>query len=339
MIRAAIIGGSGYAGGELLRLLLWHPQVQLTAVTSNSHTGKPVSAVHPNLTKLTSLHFVEEDLDAVAVNADVIFFALPHGEALTRIPAVVGRARVLDLGGDFRLKDAAVYTQTYKLPHTTPELLEAAVYGLTEWNREAIATAQLVACPGCFPTGALLALLPLARAGWLGGPVVIDSKTGSSGSGNKPVEGTHHPERAHDFRAYGLFNHRHAPEISQELERAAGDSLDMTFTPHSAPMVRGIFTTAYAFLREPTTPAQLTALYEAAYGAEPFIRLVEQARCAVVAHSNFCDISLACSGRKVIITSALDNLVKGAAGQAVQNMNVMFGLPETTGLLFPGTHP
>ncbi len=339
MIRAAIIGGSGYAGSELLRLLLGHPEVQITAVTSNTHTGKPVSAVHPNLTKLTNLCFVEENLDAIAGEADVIFFALPHGEALRRIPEVIGRVRVLDLGGDFRLKDAGVYAQAYKLPHTASELLTEAVYGLTEWNREAIAAAQLVACPGCFPTGALLALLPLARAGWLTGPVVIDSKTGSSGSGNKPVEGTHHPERAHDFRAYGLFNHRHAPEISQELERAAGALLDVTFTPHSAPMVRGIFTTAYAFLPEPVTLVQLSELYQAAYGAEFFIRLVEQARSAVVAHSNFCDISLACSGRKVIVTSALDNLVKGAAGQAIQNMNVMFELPETMGLLFPGTHP
>lgn len=339
MIKAAIIGGSGYAGGELLRLLLWHPGVQLTAVTSHSHTGKPVSAVHPNLVKLTDLQFAPEDLEVIAEEADVVFFALPHGEALARIPGVVGQARVLDLGGDFRLKDAKIYAQSYKLPHTAPDLLAEAVYGLTEWNREAIAAAQLVACPGCFPTGALLALLPLARAGALSGPVVIDSKTGSSGSGNKPVEGTHHPERAYDFRAYGLFNHRHAPEISQELERAAGASLDVIFTPHSAPMVRGIFTTAYAFLPEPVTLAQLTALYEEAYGAEPFIRLVEQARSAVVAHSNFCDISLACSGRKVIVTSALDNLVKGAAGQALQNMNVMFDLPETTGLLFPGTHP
>lgn len=339
MIKVAIIGGSGYAGGELIRVLLWHPEVRIIAVTSNSHTGQLVSDVHPNLTKLTMLRFVEENLDAIAADADAVFFALPHGEALTRVPTVVGRARVLDLGGDFRLKDPKVYAQAYKLQHTAPDLLPESVYGLTEWNRAAIAGAQLVACPGCFPTGALLALLPLARAGWLGGSVVIDAKTGSSGSGNKPVEGTHHPERAHDFRAYGLFNHRHAPEIAQELERAANSPLDVTFTPHSAPMVRGIFTTAYAFLQAPVTQEQLIELYEAAYRAEPFVRLVGQARSAVVAHSNFCDISLACNGRKVIVTSALDNLVKGAAGQAVQNMNVMFGFPEAMGLAFPGTHP
>ncbi len=338
MIRAAIIGGSGYAGGELLRLLLGHPAVTLTAVTSRSYAGRPVSAAHPNLTKVTALTFVEEELERIAA-ADVVFLALPHGASMVRVPALLERARVIDLGGDFRLRNAETFAAAYGMDHSAPALLAEAVYGLPELNREALREARLVACPGCFPTGALLALLPLARAGLLGTDVIFDSKTGSSGSGATPSQGTHHPERAQDLRAYGLFRHRHQPEMAQALSGALGRPLDVTFTPHSTPLVRGIFTTAYAFLPEPISQEALAALYADHYAAEPFVRLVEQARSVYVAHTNFCDLSFACEGRKVIVNSAIDNLVKGAAGQAVQNLNVMFGLPETLGLTFPGTHP
>lgn len=339
MIQATIIGGSGYAGGELLRLLLGHPEVEIAAVTSRTYAGQAVSEVHPNLTKVTDLCFAEESLEVQAAESDVVLLALPHGESMKRVPTALEHARVIDLGGDYRLRDPEVFAAYYHLDHTSPHLLEEAVYGLTEFNREALRTARLVACPGCFPTGALLALTPLAKAGLLGDFVIFDSKTGSSGSGATASQTTHHPERAHDFRAYGLFTHRHRPEMSQELSRHLGRAVEVTFTPHSAPMVRGIFTTAYAFLPQPITPKALSAVYEHYYAEEPFIRLVKQARSTVVAHTSYCDVSFACEGRKVVVNSAIDNLIKGAAGQAVQNLNVMFGLPETMGLTYPGTHP
>jgi N-acetyl-gamma-glutamyl-phosphate reductase len=352
-IRVAILGASGYIGGEALRLLLGHPYVEVAAVTASSNAGQPVTRVHPHLAKLTDQIFSGDMSTGEAAGYDAVFLALPHGEAMARVPAMLaaggaGGPRgngpvIFDLSGDFRVKDPATFKQFYKLTHTAPDWARQAAYGLTEWNREAIREARLVACPGCFPTGALLALTPLARAGLLQGPVIVDSKTGSSGSGKEPGEGTHHPTRAHDFRAYGLFNHRHQPEIAQELSKwlPAGDTgIRVTFTPHSAPMVRGIFTTAYAFPTRSISAGELTALYEDAYGQERFIRLVDAPRVAVVAHSNFCDIHAATDGAgTIIVNSAIDNLVKGGAGQGVQNLNVAFGWPETLGLSFPGTLP
>jgi len=352
-IRVAVLGASGYVGGEVLRLLLGHPAVEVVAVTAPSAAGEPVIRTHPHLERLTELRFQADLSVREAAELDAIFLALPHGAAMERVPALLdaggtggphGDGPVLfDLSGDFRLKDPAAFHEYYGIEQTAPYWAERAAYGLTEWNREAIRAARLVACPGCFPTGALLALTPLARAGMLAGPVVIDSKTGSSGSGKEPGEGTHHPTRAADFRAYGLFTHRHRPEISQELGKCRPHGtgpLQVTFAPHSAPMVRGIFTTAYAFPAEPISQADLTALYEEAYAGAWFVRLVESSRVAVVADSNFCDIRARTDGAgTIIVTSALDNLVKGGAGQAVQNMNVAFGWPEQSGLTFPGTLP
>jgi N-acetyl-gamma-glutamyl-phosphate reductase len=279
--------------------------------------------------------------------------ALPHGGAMKRAPAMLeaggssgprGEGPVIfDLSGDFRIKDLSTFREFYGLEHAAPGWARRAAYGLTEWNREAIREARLVACPGCFPTGALLALTPLARAGLLDGPVVIDSKTGSSGSGKEPGEGTHHPVRSQDFRAYGLFKHRHLPEIAQEINKwlpADTQRPRVTFTPHSAPMVRGIFTTAYAFPGRAISAQELRAIYDEAYARERFVRLVDNPQVAVVAHSNFCDLSPHTDGAgAIIVTSAIDNLVKGGAGQGVQNLNLAFGLPEETGLTFPGTMP
>jgi N-acetyl-gamma-glutamyl-phosphate reductase len=357
-IRVAILGASGYIGGEALRLLLGHPCVEVVAAGSVSNAGQPVTSVHPHLAKLTDLIFSADVSPEEAAELDAIFMALPHGGAIERVPKILasggnGGPRgdgpvVFDMSGDFRLKDPDTFQRFYKLEQTAPEWAKAAAYGLTEWNRDAIKEARLVACPGCFPTGALLALTPLAQAGLLNGPVIIDSKTGSSGSGKEPGEGTHHPTRSQDFRAYGLFNHRHGPEIAQELNkwlpggRTKGEELRVTFTPHSAPMVRGIFTTAYAFPSRIVSKSELRGIYEEAYAHEHFVRLVETPRVAVVAHSNFCDLNATTDGGSVgtiIVTSAIDNLVKGGAGQAVQNMNVAFGLPEKTGLTFPGTMP
>jgi N-acetyl-gamma-glutamyl-phosphate reductase len=347
-IKVAILGASGYIGGEALRLLVGHPYVEVVAVTAASHAGQPVPRVHPNLARLCDLTFqAGVPLEELAA-CDAVFLALPHGEALKRVPEILAAGGgggphrrgplVLDLSGDHRLKDAAAHAAAYGLPHN-PQAAQAA-YGQTEWNRAAIQEAQLIACPGCFPTGALLALTPLARAGLLTGPVVVDAKTGSSGSGNKPGEGTHHPERAADFRAYGLFSHRHRPEIAQELAKWQPGAFNLVFTPHSAPMVRGIFTTAYVFPSRPVSQAELEAIYAQAYEQEFFVRRTATPRCAVVAHSNFCDLTAQTDGAgTIIVTSAIDNLVKGGAGQAVQNLNCAFGWPEHTGLLFPGTHP
>jgi len=352
-IRVAVLGASGYIGGEALRLLLGHPEVTVVAVTSPSHAGQPVTRVQPHLTRLTELCFQADLATAEAADLDAIFLALPYGAAMAQVPTLLaaggtggprGDGPVLfDMSGDFRLKDPAAFQQYYGTAQTAPDWATRAAYGLTEWNRAAIHTARLVACPGCFPTGALLALTPLARAGLLAGPVVIDSKTGSSGSGKEPGEGTHHPSRAADFRAYGLFTHRHQPEIAQELGKwqpAGAAPLRVTFTPHSAPMVRGIFTTAYAFPAQPISPAELQALYVAAYADAWFVRLVDSPRVAVVSHSNFCDLTATTDGAgTIIITSALDNLIKGGAGQAVQNLNIAFDRPEQLGLTFPGTLP
>ena len=352
-VRVAVLGASGYIGGEALRLLLGHPNVEVAAVTSASNAGKPVTTVHPNLTKLTDLTF-RADLPAEeAREYDAIFMALPHGQAMERVPKMLeaggkGGPRgdgpvLLDMSGDFRIKDAAVFAEYYGMDHSAPEQARRAAYGLTEWNREAIRESRLIACPGCFPTGALLALTPLAKAGLLDGPVVVDSKTGSSGSGKEPGEGTHHPTRAHDFRAYGLFKHRHLPEIAQELGKWLSDGEqqpNVVFTPHSAPMVRGIFTTAYAFPSKPVSAGELKALFEEAYADAHFVRLVDTPRVVVVQHTNFCDLNATTDGQgTVIVTSAIDNLVKGGAGQAVQDLNVAFGWPEHTGLNFPGTMP
>ena len=353
-VRVGILGASGYIGGEALRLLLEHPFVEVVAATSPTNSGQPVTSVHPHLAKLTELKFTADITPKEASELDALFMALPHGGAIGRVPLIMavggmGGPRgegpvVFDLSGDFRVKDPATYEQYYGLEQTAPEWAQQAAYGLTEWNRENIREARLVACPGCFPTGALLALTPLAKAGLLTGRVIVDAATGSSGSGNKPGEGTHHPVRAADFRAYGIFKHRHSPEIAQELRRwlPAGESeaLRLTFTPHSAPMVRGIFTTAYAFTEQPLTQAELTRLYEDAYLEERFVRLVDSPRVGVVTHSNYCDLNAATDGEgTIIVTTAIDNLVKGGAGQGVQNMNAVFGWREDTGLTFPGTLP
>lgn len=339
MIKAAVIGGSGYAGGELVRLLLFHPEVDLITVTSQSHIGEKVSDVHKNLFKITDLRFQKEDIARIAEESDVVFFALPNGLSMTKIKAIdLTRTKVIDLGADFRLYDSKIFEKVYGVRHNAQKLLQSAVLGLPEWYKEKISKTQLVACPGCFPTGALLALLPLAKAGLLTNKVIIDSKTGSSGSGIKPSEKTHHPERAQDMSAYSIFNHRHYWEIAQELKKEA-EKVDITFTPHSIPIVRGIFTTAYIILEKPANEQDIKKVYDNAYQNKPFIRLVDSTHCAVVAGTNYCDISLHVKDNMIIVTSVIDNLVKGAAGQAVQNMNIMFGLDETLGLNFPGTHP
>ncbi len=337
--KVAIIGASGYVGGELLRLLLSHDGVDVIKATSSGNSGKNVSEVHRNLQGITDLRFSGEPVDEIAKSSDLMFFAMPHCTSMGIVPKIIGKVRIIDLSADYRLGSISDFEKFYGTKHLSPELCKKFVYGLPEMNRAEIKKSRNVAVPGCFPTGALLALMPLAKSNLLSGNVIIDAKTGSSGSGKTPSEGTHHPERAQDFKAYSIFSHRHQPEIEQGLKVFSRKELDITFVTHSTPMVRGIFTTAYAFLDKAISRQELERIYRKYYEKEPFVRLVGQSRSNVVKGTNFCDIGLECSGNKVVITSAIDNLVKGAAGTAVQCMNLMLGFKETKALEFPGFYP
>ena len=340
-LKVAIVGASGYGGSELLRLLLYHPHVEVVALTSRRHKGKALGAVHPNLAHHADLLFSDDPMEKVAEACEAVFFALPHGEVMSRVRPFADRDRViLDLSADFRLRDPKVYEAAYGKPHEAPDLLPSFVYGQTEFYREKIRKARRVACPGCFPTGAILALAPLAREGLLKGRVVVSAATGSSGSGAEPKDGTHHPTRAEDFRAYKPLVHQHVHEIAQCLNDLGARDLELLFVPHSAPMTRGIFTTAVAALPMAVDTRTLSALYRVRYQGESFVRILEDSpRAGVVSGTNFADLSVAARGKDAVLLSAIDNLVKGAAGQAVQNLNLIQGWPETTGLEFPGTHP
>ena len=340
-IRIGIYGGSGYGGAELLRILLFHPHAEVVFVTANEHAGKRVSDVHRNLLGLTDLGFVTapED-DAALADLDCVFLALPHGQALAVAPRLPAHVRAVDLSGDFRLSSAEEFRAHYGREHTAMELQREFVYGLTEVNREEIKRARLVSNPGCFATATLLALAPLVRAGVASGRVVVDAKTGSSGSGAKPAANTHHPQRANSFYAYKPFAHQHVPEIEQLL-RAVGDwTSELIFMTHSLPVSRGIFASAYVEAPREMGVADVRALYEEFYAGSFFVRLVEGSPdINWVKGTNFCDLGFAARGRQLAVFAALDNLVKGAAGQAVQNMNLMFGLAERTGLLLVGGNP
>jgi len=337
-IRTAIFGGSGYGGSELLRILLFHPEVEITLVTANEHAGKAVSDVHRNLLSLTSLVFepVPQDLSALK-NVDVAFFALPHGQAMWLIPSLPENVKVIDLSGDFRIDDPAVFEKFYKTAQTAGDLQRGFVYGLTETNRNAIQNASFIANPGCFATATLLALAPLAANSLASGRVVVDAKTGSSGSGAKAAANTHHPQRVNSFYAYKPFTHQHIPEIEQLLKGLGDWDSDLIFMTHSLPVSRGIFASCYIELK---SEIDLKSVYNEFYKDSPFVRVVDGSPdINWVKNTNFCDISVHQNGRSAVIFSAIDNLVKGAAGQAVQNMNLMFGLPETTGLIFTGSNP
>ncbi|HZI17485.1 MAG TPA: N-acetyl-gamma-glutamyl-phosphate reductase [Pyrinomonadaceae bacterium] len=340
-VRVGVYGGSGYGGAELLRILLFHPEAEVVMVTANEHAGKAVAEVHRNLLGLTGLRFERAPEDPGSLGGlDCLFLSLPHGQALEIMPRLPEGLRVVDLSGDFRLSDAAEFARYYGREHTAAQLQREFVYGLTEVNRDLIARARLISNPGCFATATLLALAPLAAAGLLAGRVVVDAKTGSSGSGAKPAANTHHPQRANSFYAYKPFAHQHVPEIEQAL-RAAGDwSNELVFMTHSLPVSRGIFASVYAEARRETDEAELRALFADYYRGSFFVRLVPGSPdINWVKTTNFCDLGLAARGRQVVVFSAIDNLVKGAAGQAVQNMNLMFGLDERAGLLLAGSNP
>lgn len=346
MLKVAIVGASGYTGVELLRILNGHPEVAVTCVTSEQSAGKRISDVFPSLKGRCDL--VLENLEPVRIaeRADFIFTALPHKAAMEVIPTFMKLGkRVVDLSADYRLHDAAEYEKWYE-PHMSPGLLKSAVYGLPEIRRDKIAAAELVANPGCYPTSVILGLTPLLKNKLIDpGSVIADSKSGVTGAGRSAKVDNLYCEVNEGFKAYGVGGiHRHIPEIEQELSLLAGEKMTITFTPHLVPMDRGILSTMYGQLLSGATTSELVALYKKFYGGEGFVRVLDEGSypsTAFVRGSNFCDIGLAVDTRtgRVIVVSAIDNLVKGASGQAVQNMNIMCGFPENLGLetlaLFP----
>jgi N-acetyl-gamma-glutamyl-phosphate/LysW-gamma-L-alpha-aminoadipyl-6-phosphate reductase len=346
--RAAVMGGSGYGGAELVRRLLLHPDVELVRVASIDLVGEPLSAADPALEGRTEL--VLEDLTPAeaARGVDVVLLGLPHGVSATKVPALVAvpGLRVVDMSGDFRLRDPAAYARAYGRTHPAPELLADFTYGLPEVARGALAKARLAAAPGCFATAITLALLPLARAGLLQGIVHVQGITGSSGSGAAPSAATHHPVRAGNLRAYKPMEHQHVPEIEQTLLAAGARDLALRFVPVSAPLGRGILATAFVELPEAYGQARLDALLRDAFAGEPFVRVPRRRlpEVAAVSGSNFAEVGAVAGPargglRTVALLAALDNLVKGGAGQAIQGMNVMLGLDETASLADPGPWP
>jgi N-acetyl-gamma-glutamyl-phosphate reductase len=340
-IKVGILGGSGYGGSELLRILLFHPYAELCLVTANEHAGKRIDQVHPNLRQLTDLVFRETVVSDQLRELDCLFLALPHGESLKLVPKLSEPVKVIDLAGDFRINDAGVFQQYYDHPHTAMDLQQQFVYGLTEINRRRIASSRCIANPGCFATATLIGLYPLIASQLTHGRIIVDAKTGSSGSGAKPAANTHHPKRTNSFFAYKAFAHQHLPEVVQTLRAVNPEWQDgLIFQTHSAPMVRGIFASIYCTLRSPFTSEQIGEVFNRYYHDCFFVRLVEGSPDVNwVKNTNFADVGWAVNGTDLIVFVAIDNLVKGAAGQAVQNMNLMFGLEEQTGLVFPGSHP
>ncbi len=336
MIKAGIVGGTGYTGVELLRLLARHPQVKLQAITSRAEAGKPVSELFPNLRGQLDLVFSEPNLDTL-ISCDVVFFATPNGIAMNMVPQLLeAGVRVIDLAADFRLKDADLWQQWYGMEHTCPDLLEEAVYGLVEVNREQIRQARLVANPGCYPTAVQLGFLPLLEAGLIEPTTLIaDAKSGVSGAGRKAAVGSLLCETSETFKAYGVPGHRHLPEIKQGLQKVSKETVGLTFVPHLTPMIRGIHATLYGRLTESGKDLQM--IYTDKYAAEHFVDVLPSGahpETRSVRGSNMVRLAVHQPQQSdvVVILVVIDNLVKGAAGQAVQNMNVMFGFTETDGL-------
>ena len=342
-IPVGIVGASGYGGAETARRLLAHPRFEIAGVTARRAAGKRLAEVHEFLEGATDLIVTDEDAASLAKRCEALVFGLPHGEAAKVIPAALAAnpsVRVVDLSGDFRLDDAAAWEKAYGMPHPAPALLGEFVYGFTEAHRADIAGARLVANPGCFATGAAVALFPLAARGLLHGEAVVFAVTGSSGSGVDPAAGTHHPERAQDFRAYKVLEHQHAPEIERLLRESGAADPAVSLVPHSGPFVRGIFTSATVLLGEGEDASVLEGVFREVYGGERFVRMRKGTpRVSVVAGTNFADVAVHGKGRRAVVLTAIDNLGKGMATQAVQNLNCMFGIPEPEGIADFGHRP
>jgi N-acetyl-gamma-glutamyl-phosphate reductase len=338
MTKVAIVGASGYTGVELIRLLLRHPGVEITCITSRQNAGSPVSALFPSLLDRIDLVFDPVDTDLINAKADFIFTALPHKAAMEVVPEFLQAGKkVVDLSADYRLQDLQVYEQWYQA-HSSPELVAEAAYGLPELFRERIRDARLVANPGCYPTSVALALAPLLEQRLIDpATLIIDSKSGTTGAGRSAKVGSLYCEVNEGFKAYGVAAHRHTPEIEQTLGQLAGEPVVVSFTPHLLPVNRGILSTCYASLKEARQTGELLALYREYYRGEAFVRVHPEGDLPNVAYvrgSNFCNLGLVSDTRtgRVIVVSAIDNLLKGAASQAVQNMNLMLGLDEGAGL-------
>ncbi len=345
MIKIGIVGGTGYTGVELLRILAVHPEVEVKCITSRSEAGMSVADMYPNLRGHFDLAFSEPD-PVVLSQCDLVFFATPHGVAMRMMPELMNAGvRVVDLSADFRIKDLDVWSRWYGMPHESSEWAAKAVYGLPEVARDEIRQAQLVANPGCYPTAVQLGFLPLLEQGLVDpARLIADAKSGASGAGRQGNIGMLHGEVGESFKAYGASGHRHLPEIRQGLSQAAGKSVGVTFVPHLVPMIRGIEATLYAELSDPADFDRLQALYEERYRNEPFVDVMpfgSHPETRSVRGANQCRMALHRQEQSniVIVSSVIDNLVKGAAGQAVQNMNIMFGLDETLGLNAPALLP
>ncbi len=332
MRSVAIVGVTGYAGGELARLLLRHPEAKLIAAVARSKQGEPLGAAHPHLYDAPASLRISEDVG----DAEVVFTALPAGEAAKRAPAWLREGRtVIDIGSDFRLKDPSLYLEWYGYEHPAPDLLATSVYGLTERARDRLRGARLVANPGCYPTASLLALAPALERGLVGSGIVVDAKSGVSGAGHNVDEAFLFGTIDESVLAYGVPRHRHTPEIAQEVARLAKSAPRLTFTPHLVPMTRGLVATCYADLRDGVTASQVRDAYRAAYAAEPFVRVVDAPPpTKATLGSNACLVHAAVDerARRLIAIAVIDNLVKGAAGSAIQNMNVACGFAEDAGL-------
>jgi len=343
VIKVGIVGGTGYTGVELLRLLAGHPSTELVAITSRSEKGKPVSALFPNLRGIVDMPFTEPTV-ANLKDCDVVFFATPHGVAQNLVPEILAAGiRVVDLSADFRIRDIDIWEKWYTQKHEAPQLVSQAVYGLPEFNRDEISDANLVACAGCYPTSVQLGLKPLLEAGAIDvSDIIANSASGVSGAGKQANVATLLSEAGDNFKAYGASGHRHQPEIEQGLADMAGEPVGLTFVPHLLPIIRGIHTTLYVDLKQQDTDVQ--SLFEAHYANEPFVDVLETnsyPETRTVRGSNQCRIAIhrPGNGKKVVILVVEDNLTKGASGQALQCMNIMFGLDEDAGLTMPALMP
>lgn len=338
VIKVGVVGGTGYTGVELLRLLAQHPSIRLQAVTSRSEAGQKLQDVYPNLRGHVDIAFTEPDIEALGA-CDVVFFATPNGIAMDMAPALLERkTKIIDLAADFRLQNPSDWQKWYGKPHACTDVLAEAVYGLPEVNRERIRRARVVANPGCYPTAVQLGLLPLLEKNLVDtSRIIADCKSGVSGAGRQGKVANLLCETSESFKAYAVPGHRHWPEITQGLSSMAGESVGLTFVPHLTPMIRGIHATLYAELRTDVSESELQSLFESRYTSEPFVDVLsagEHPETRSVKGANYCRLAVhrPYGGRTIVVLSVIDNLVKGAAGQALQNMNIMFGIPETIGL-------
>ena len=349
-MKIGIIGGTGYVGGELLRLLLLHPQVEVTMVTSRQTVGEYIFSVHPNLRGLTQLKFVPMNIDELQKNCELVFTATPHGGSVNLVPKLLKAGlKIIDMSADFRLKNPDYYETWYGWKHTHPELLKEAAYGMPEFHREEIRSARLVACPGCMASAVIFALIPIVKAGLVDTKhLIADLKVGSSGGGSKPTVASHHPERFGGVRPYKVTMHRHIGEVEQELNAFATDPIRISFTPHAVNMIRGILATIHAFPKRPLTNKDVWKALRSTYTGEPFIRFVKYIKGRyrlpdpkITQGTNYCDLGFEIDkhANRLIVFSAIDNMVKGASGQGVQCLNIMMGIDETTGLESTGFHP